>query len=55
MQAYPGAEKISNEQLLELDVDVLIPAAIENQITGKNADKSKAEDIAGACKRAGNS
>lgn len=41
VQAYPGAEKISNEQLLELNVDVLIPAAIENQITGKNAERVK--------------
>jgi glutamate dehydrogenase (NAD(P)+) len=41
VQAYPGAEKITNDQLLELNVDVLIPAALENQITGKNADKIK--------------
>ncbi|HIH50539.1 MAG: Glu/Leu/Phe/Val dehydrogenase [Candidatus Micrarchaeaceae archaeon] len=41
LQAYPGAEKISNAQLLELDVDVLIPAAMEDQITGKNADNIK--------------
>ena len=41
VQAYSGAEKMSNEQLLELDVDVLIPAAIENQITGKNAERIK--------------
>lgn len=41
VQAYPGAEKISNAQLLELEVDVLIPAAIENQITGANASKVK--------------
>ncbi|MDE1870987.1 MAG: Glu/Leu/Phe/Val dehydrogenase [Candidatus Micrarchaeota archaeon] len=41
VQAYAGAEKLTNEQLLELDVDVLIPAAIENQITGSNADKIK--------------
>lgn len=39
VQAYTDAERISNEQLLELNVDVLIPAAMENQITGKNADK----------------
>ena len=41
VQAYPGAEKISNSELLELKVDVLIPAAIENQITSANADKVK--------------
>jgi glutamate dehydrogenase (NAD(P)+) len=39
VQAYSDAEKISNEDLLQLNVDVLIPAALENQITGKNADK----------------
>ncbi len=37
-----GMEKISNSELLELDVDVLIPAAIENQITKENADKINA-------------
>jgi glutamate dehydrogenase (NAD(P)+) len=40
---YEGAEKITNEQLLEADVDVLIPAATENQITSENADKIKAK------------
>ena len=34
-----NAEKISNKKLLELKADVLIPAAMENQITGSNADK----------------
>ena len=36
---------ISNEELLELDVDVLVPAAIENVITVHNADKIKAKVI----------
>ena len=36
------ADTISNEELLELDVDVLIPAAMENQITGENARRVKA-------------
>jgi len=36
-------DKISNEELLELDVDVLIPAALENMITEKNAGKIKAK------------
>jgi glutamate dehydrogenase (NAD(P)+) len=40
---YKGAEKISNPELLELDVDVLIPSALENQITHENADKIKAK------------
>jgi glutamate dehydrogenase (NAD(P)+) len=36
-------DKISNEELLELDIDVLIPAALENVITEKNASKIKAK------------
>ncbi len=36
------AERITNEELLELDVDVLIPAALEGQITGENAKRIKA-------------
>ena len=36
---------ISNEELLQLDVDVLVPAAMENQITEKNANKIKAKII----------
>jgi glutamate dehydrogenase (NAD(P)+) len=39
------AERISNEELLELDVTVLVPAAMENQITADNADKIKAKLI----------
>jgi len=41
---YKG-NKITNEELLELDVDILVPAALENQITEKNADKIKAKVI----------
>lgn len=39
LKAFPGAEEISNEDLLELDVTVLFPSALENVITSKNADK----------------
>ena len=39
------ADTITNEQLLELDVDILIPAALENQITGENAARIKAPCI----------
>ncbi len=42
----PGAEAITNEQLLELDVDILIPAAIENVITESNASRIKARILA---------
>lgn len=38
-------KKISNTQLLKLDVDILIPAALENVFTEKNADKIKANYI----------
>ncbi len=43
VQDAKDVEKISNEELLELDVDVLIPAAIENQVTKRNADKINAK------------
>lgn len=39
------ADKITNEQLLELDVDILIPSALENVITKDNAEKIKAPVI----------
>ena len=45
VQGLEGTKNITNEELLELGVDVLIPAAIENQITSKNADKIKAKII----------
>ena len=43
---YPGADKITNEELLELDCSILIPAAMENQITQKNADRIRADIVA---------
>ncbi len=42
---FPGTKKITNGQLLELPVDVLVPAALENVITKKNAAKIKAKII----------
>lgn len=45
---FPGAKSISNEELLETDCTILIPAALENQITGKNASKIKAKLVAEA-------
>ncbi len=46
LEGYPGAEKITNEELLELDCDVLIPAAKEDQISRHNAGRIKAKIIA---------
>ena len=45
IQEYKDAEKVSNSALLELDCDILIPAAISAQITRENADKIKAKLI----------
>lgn len=42
---YPGTDKITNEELLELDCEVLVPAALENEITRENADRIKARVI----------
>ena len=39
LQGFPGADTISNEELLEMDVTVLFPSALENVITASNADK----------------
>ena len=40
---FPGADNISNEELLELEVTVLAPSALENVITGRNAANIKAK------------
>lgn len=45
LKGYPKAEPISNEDLLELDVDILLPCAMENVIHKGNADKIKAKLI----------
>jgi len=42
---FPGSQPISNEDLLELSVDVLYPAALEGMITSKNADNIKAKIV----------
>ncbi len=46
LKDMPGAKTISNEELLELDVDILIPAAIDGVVTEANAHKVKARIIA---------
>jgi len=45
---FPGTEAITNKELLELDCDILVPAALENQITEENAGNVKAKIIAEA-------
>lgn len=45
IDGYPKAQKIKHEELFELDVDILVPAALENAITEENADKIKAKLI----------
>jgi glutamate dehydrogenase (NAD(P)+) len=43
---FPGSKPISNSDLLELDVTVLVPAALEGEITADNAPRIKAKIIA---------
>ena len=43
---YKGCESVTNEELLELECDILIPAALENQITETNAGNIKAKIVA---------
>jgi glutamate dehydrogenase (NAD(P)+) len=43
---FPGSEPISNAALLELEVDILLPSAIENVITEKNAPNVRAKIVA---------
>ncbi len=45
VKGFPGTEDITNEQLLELKCDVLIPAALENQIMAENASNVKAKIV----------
>jgi len=42
---FPGTKDITNAELLEVDCDILIPAALENQITAENAPRIKARLI----------
>ncbi len=41
----PNIQRISNEEVLETECDILIPAALENQITENNANKVKAKIV----------
>jgi glutamate dehydrogenase (NAD(P)+) len=48
VQGYPESESITNAQLLETECEVLIPAALENQITMQNASRIKTKILAEA-------
>ncbi len=45
LEGYPRGDVITNEELLALDVDLLVPAALENVITSRNASGIKAKII----------
>jgi glutamate dehydrogenase (NAD(P)+) len=45
LEGFKGGDKIGNEELLELKTDILVPAALEDQITEQNANKIKAKLI----------
>jgi glutamate dehydrogenase (NAD(P)+) len=45
---FPGADTVTNAELLELTCDILVPAALEKQLTGENAPRVKAKIIAEA-------
>lgn len=46
LEGYPEGDKITNEELLEVDCEVLVPAAIEGVIHGENAGKLKCRILA---------
>lgn len=48
VQNFKGCKNITNEELIEAKCDILIPAALQNQITKKNADKIQARMVAEA-------
>jgi glutamate dehydrogenase (NAD(P)+) len=45
-EGYEGVEFVNNQELLELECDVLVPAATENQISSHNADRLKCKVLA---------
>jgi glutamate dehydrogenase (NAD(P)+) len=46
LEGFPGAERVSNQEILELECDVLAPCATENQITSQNAHRIKCKVLA---------
>lgn len=45
LAGYPGARQVSNAELLEIETDLLMPAALENQITTENASRITAKVV----------
>lgn len=45
LSGFRGCKEITNEELLELECDILVPAALENQITEANAPRIKAKIV----------
>jgi glutamate dehydrogenase (NAD(P)+) len=45
---YPGSDEVTNQEILEVDCEILVPAALENQITQSNAPKVRARVVAEA-------
>ena len=45
---FPGSDEVTNQEILELDCEILVPAALENQITRHNAPSIKAKVVAEA-------
>jgi len=45
VEGFPGAKPLSNDEILELDVAVLFPAALENAITKENAPRVRAKIV----------
>jgi glutamate dehydrogenase (NAD(P)+) len=48
VMGFPRADEVTNQEILELECDILVPAALENQITRENAPRIKARVIAEA-------
>ncbi len=46
LKGFPEADEVTNEELLELPCDILAPAALQNQVTGENADRVKCRLLA---------
>jgi len=46
LKDFPGTERITNAEILELPCDVLVPAAIQNQITAENAERLRCRIVA---------